>query len=152
MKRRHFLVSLLTLSLMKLNAVNFREEKPEAWIKSNLNSAAAALYGDKKFAAIKESTKVELIAAKSIVRDPEQIPIQIKSKIKAKSVAIFQDANPQSLVTVFTVEEDGIIDYELNIKMEIKGTLFVVVEGIDGVLYYARQFIDVVHLRCSGAQ
>ncbi len=56
--------------------------------------------------------------------------------MKAKTVAVFQDANPKSLVAVFHVNEDSMIAYELNIRMEFKGTVFAVLEGLDGKLYY----------------
>lgn len=144
--RRSFLLSLLAFS--SLHAVNYHKSKPDAWSKSKLNDAAMALYGQKKFSTIQKSSDVELIVPGHIVRDQENIPIGIKSDIKAKSVAIFQDANPKSLVAVFQIHNEDPIDFELNIRMEFKGTLFAVVEGIDGKLYYTRAFIDVLCLPC----
>jgi len=153
MKRRHFLalgfcvIPYMTQAL----AVDYRESKPRAWNSSSINDAAMALYGREKFATIQKSEDIELIVPKGIVRDPENIPITIHSNIKAKTVAIFQDANPKSLVAVFHVREDSIIMYELNIKMEFKGTVFAVLEGLDGKLYYAREYIDVLALSCMAS-
>ena len=144
--RRQFLLSLLTLS--SLRALDFHKTNPDAWEKSTLNEAAMALYGEKKFSTIRKSTNVELIAPRHIVRDQYNITIGIKSNIKAKSVAIFQDANPKALVAVFNIHNFDPVDFEINIQMEFKGTLFAVVEDANGVLYYTRTFIDVLCLPC----
>lgn len=154
MKRRHFLaLGLGMLYMTESSAVDYRKHRPEAWTSSSLNSAAMSLYGREKFATIQKSTDIELKVPKPIAQDPNEIPISIRSNIKAKTVAIFQDANPKSLVAVFHVNEDSIIAYELNIRMEFKGTVFAVVEGLDGKLYYTREYIDILTLSCmaSGA-
>lgn len=153
MKRRHFLalgfcvIPYMTQAL----AVDYRKSKPGAWNSSSINDAAMALYGREKFATIQKSANIELVVPKGIVRDPENIPITIRSNIKARTVAIFQDANPKSLVAVFHISEDSIIAYEINIKMKFKGTVFAVLEGIDGKLYYAREYIDVLALSCMAS-
>ena len=144
--RRSFLLGLLSLTTLK--ALDFHKTHPGAWEKSTLNDAALALYGAKKFSTIRKSTDVELVAPKHIVRDQENIPIGIKSTIMARSVAIFQDANPKSLVAVFNIHNNDPVDFELNIKMEFKGTLFAVVEDTHGQLHYTRAFIDVLCLPC----
>lgn len=146
LNRRLFLLSLCSLS--SLSALDFRKTKPEAWEKSTLNEAAIALYGEKKFSTIRKSTNVELIVPKHIVQDQYNIPVGIKSNIMAKSVAIFQDANPKALVAVFNIYDNNPVDFEINIKMEFKGTLFAVVEGADDELYYTRVFVDVLCLPC----
>lgn len=146
LSRRLFLLNLLTIT--SLVAIDFHETKPHAWEKSTLNEAAIALYGQKLFSTIRKSNNVEITVPPHIVRDPENIPIGIKSNIMAKSVAIFQDANPKALVAVFTIHDYDMIDLEINIRMEFKGTLFAVVEGANGVLYYSREFIDVLCLPC----
>jgi sulfur-oxidizing protein SoxY len=153
MKRRHFLalgfcvIPYMTQAL----AVDYRKSKPRAWNSYSLNDAAMALYGRDTFATIQKSEEIELIVPKGIVRDPENIPITIRSNIRAKSVAIFQDANPKSLVAVFHVNEESTIEYELNIKMDFKGTVFVVLEGLDGKLYYTREYIEVLTLSCMAS-
>lgn len=146
MNRRHFLA--LASCTTQVLAVDFRKRKPDAWTSSSLNDAAMALYGRKKFATIKKSTDIVLIVPKGIVKDQENIPITIRSNMRAKTVSLFQDANPKSLVAVFHVREDSLIDYDLNIKMEFKGTVFAVLEGMDGKLYYAREYVDILILSC----
>lgn len=155
MKRRHFLALGLCVFPYTMQAlgIDYRKLRLDAWKASSINDAALALYGRETFATIQKSAEIELKVPKPIVKDPENIPIGIRSGIKAKTVAIFQDANPKSLVAVFHVGEEGTVAYELTIKMDFKGTLFGVVEGIDGKLYYTRQYVDILTLSCmaSGA-
>lgn len=147
MKRRNFL-GLLVLSTSSLCAIDFRETKAEAWEARNLSDAAIKLYGKEKFVTLQKSKKVEIEADKFIVPNARQIPIKFKSELVAKSVALFQTANEQSLVAVFTMNKEMIINHEINIRMDMKGTVFVVLEGMDNRLYYTRQFIDVNEIRC----
>ena len=153
MKRRHFLAFgfCIMLYMTQALAVDYRKSKPRAWNSYSINEAAMALYGSEKFATIQKSDEIELIVPKGIVRDSENIPITIHSNIKAKTVALFQDANPKSLVAVFHISEESIIAYEINIKMEFKGTIFAVLEGMDGKLYYAREYIEVLALSCMSS-
>ena len=150
MNRRHFLaLGFCTIPYAaQLLAVDYRKMKPEAWKASSINDAAMALYGREKFATIQKSGQIELIVPKGSVKERENIPITIRSSMKAKTLAFFQDANPRSLIAVFHLSEDSIIDYEFNIKMEFKGTVFAVLEGVDGKLYYRREYIDILTLSC----
>ena len=131
-----------------LYAKDYRTLYPKAWSSSNLNKSAISLYGKEKFSTIKKSIKVELIAPKITIANPTNIPIKIKSSLKAKTVALFQDKEERSLIIVFDIPKDAIIDYEFNIQKEIKGTLFAVIEGLDNKLYYTRAFIDVFCMSC----
>jgi len=107
-----------------------------------------ALYGREAFSHIQKSDRITVTAPTAIAQDPLNVTIGIKSDIKAKSVAIFQDANPKALTAIIDTDEHSIIDYELNIIMERKGTVFVVIEGLDGQLYYKRAFIYVICMPC----
>jgi len=147
MKRRSFL-TIISFSISNLWGVDFRETKSEAWASRKLNDAAMELYGKEKFSTLQKSSRVEIEADKFIVPNARQIPIGFKSDIDAKSIALFQTANEQSLVAVFSIHKEMLIDYEVNIRMDMKGTVFVVVEGTDDKLYYTRQFIDVNEIRC----
>lgn len=153
MNRRYF----LTLGFCVLPyatqvfALDYRKSKPEAWKASSLNDAAMALFGREKFSTIQKSGQIELIVPKGSVKERENIPVIIRSSMKAKTVAFFQDANPRSLIAVFHLSEDSIIDYEFNIKMEFKGTVFAVLEGLDGKLYYTREYIDILTLSCMAS-
>ena len=153
MKRRHFLafglcvVPFITQAL----ASDHRKHKPAAWASSTINDAAMALYGREKFSTIRKSSEIELIVPTGIVKDRENIPVTIRSSIKAKTVALFQDANPKSLVAVFDVAPNSIIEYELFIRMEFKGTVFAVIEGLDGKLYYTREYVDILTMSCMAS-
>ena len=150
MKRREFLawgLSLLPYSAVA-SAVDYTKLKPEAWKASSLNEAAIALYGMAKFSTIRKSSQIELIVPAGVVKNREEIPITIRSSMKAKTVSVFQDANPESLVAVFHLHENSIIEYEFNMSMAFKGTVFAVIEGIDGKLYYTRAYIDILTLSC----
>lgn len=153
MKRRHFLaLSLCTVPYSApLFALDHKRKTPKAWSASSINDAAMALYGREKFSTIQKSKNIEIIVPNSIVKDRENIPITIRSNIKAKTVSLFQDANPKSLVAVFHVNEDSIIAYELTIRMEFKGTIFAVVEGLEGKLYYTREYIDILTMSCMAS-
>ncbi len=120
----------------------------EVWHISDLNRAAEALYGREAFSKIQKSNRITITVPTAIAEDAQNVPIGIKSDIKAKSVAIFQDANPKSLTAIIDTNAQSIIDYEMNIIMERKGTVFVVIEGLDGQLYYKRAFVYIICLPC----
>lgn len=150
MKRRQFLaLGLCAVPYMaQASWVDYTKLKPNAWKASSINEAAMALYGREKFSTIKKSGEIELIVPGGIVKDREEIPVTIRSTMEAKTVAIFQDANPESLVAVFHLHENSIIEYEFNMRMAFKGTVFAVIEGVDGKLYYTREYIDILTLSC----
>lgn len=154
MNRRHFLVLGFCIFpyTAEVLAEDYRKGKPLAWKASSINDAAMALYGREKFATIQKSTDIELIVPKGVVKDREEIPVTIRSSIKAKTLAIFQDGNPESLVAVFEISEESIIEYEMNIRMQFKGTVFAVLEGVDGKLYYTRSYVDILTLGCMASE
>lgn len=129
-------------------AMDFRETHPKAWESSDINEAALNLYGKEKFSKLEKSNKIDLYLAKGLVRDPKQVTIQISSKIKAKSLALFYDKNPQTIIAVFDTRGEEVLEYEINIAVETRGTLLAVIEDIHGNLYYTRAFIDVLCLPC----
>lgn len=129
-------------------AVDYHKTHPQAWKATTLNDAAIALYGKKKFSTIKQTLNMELITPKALVENPQQIPIRVRSNIPAKSVAIFIDKQDKALVAVFHKDNFEEIDLSVNIRLESKGTIFVVIESLTGVLYYKRAFIDVLCLPC----
>jgi len=145
---KRVLAVFLTLGLSLLCAEDYHTSKSEAWKSANINATATVLYGEKKFSHIKKSLNIELIAPKGIVRDEQHIAIRVRTSIPAKSVAIFQNANPSALVAVFSVNNFTPTDIEIPIRMEKKGTVFAVIESMSGVLYYARAYIDVLCLPC----
>lgn len=130
------------------SADDYHKTHPEAWKSSSINESAMALYGKQKFSTIKQTLNIELFTPKSLVENPAQVPIRIRSNIPAKSVAIFVDKQDKALLAVFHRDNFEKIDMSLNIRMESKGTLFVVIESMSGILYYKRAFIDVLCLPC----
>jgi sulfur-oxidizing protein SoxY len=149
MDRRKFLgLSIATMALtpMAINAIDFRKEKPDAWTAKTVDDAIKALYGDIKPA---DSDKIKIKAPK-VASNGGSIPIGVKTDIDAKSIALFQNVNPESAVIVWTVPENGIADYSVKIKMKTSGKVTVVVEGKDGKFYTASKDMEVALGGCEG--
>lgn len=146
MNRRKFLtlsaVAVLTLPVVSW-ATDYRAEKPSAWTADTVDDAVKALYGDVELI---ESRDVILKMA-TIATQGNAVPVGIKSAIDAKSVSLFQNSNPESAVAVWTVPENGIVDYGLKVKLKtIDGqpsVVTVVVEGRDGKFYSTSASVTV---------
>lgn len=141
MERRKFLglgLAAATLVPASLSAVDFRATKPAAWTSTNIADAIKALYGDIK--AEESGIKLTLPGTAS---NAGTIPIKVKSKISMKSLSIFQDANANSAVAAYTMDENSIVDLSLQIKMGKSGSVTVVGEGQDGKFYSATKQIKV---------
>ena len=149
MDRRKFLglglAALAIAPMAKLNALDFRKEKADAWKGTTPADAIKALYGD-----IKPEEKGVDIKAPKLAENGGKIPVVVKSDIEAKSVAILQDTNPRSLVAVWTIPEDGIIDYSITMKMKKSGKITAIVEGKDGKFYSKVLPIEVSKGGCGG--
>jgi sulfur-oxidizing protein SoxY len=130
-----------------LSAVNFRETKKSAFSgpqSHTVENSMKELFGTSKTTVGKVNLKAPDIAENGAV-----VPLQVSSKLAGKTVAVFQDANPESLVAVFTVPAVGIIDYKLRIKMAKTGTITAVVQ--DGeTLYSASKMVKVTAGGCGG--
>ncbi len=149
MDRRKFLglglAAIALVPMTKLNATDFRKEKPDAWKATTPADAIKALYGDAK-----PEEKGVNIKAPKLAENGGKIPVVVKSDIDAKSVALFQDSNPRSLVAVWTIPEGGIIDFSVTMKMKKSGKITAVVEGKDGKLYSKVLPIEVSKGGCGG--
>ena len=157
MERRKFLglgvlaLAALPATLSAISAIDFRTTKPDTWTAKKLDPAIKALFGDIK--PIAEGVKVNVPAVAS---SGGAVPVTIKSDIAAKTVAVFQDMNPESTVAVFNVPEEGIVDYFMKIKLKAtdenggKGTVTVIVEGLDGKFYIGSKSLDVAKGGCEG--
>ncbi len=153
MNRRKFLtlsvVTALSLPIAAL-ATDYRMEKPTAWTAHTVDDAIKALYGDVKLV----QSDAIILKMPKLASNGGAVPIGIKTDIKAKSVSLFQNANPESAVAVWSVPEDGIIDYGFKIKLKggdnksIKVT--VIVEGLDGVFYTKSASVQVSSTTCEG--
>ncbi len=89
MDRREFLglglAVLAVAPLTKLNAMDFRKEKPDTWTAKTPADAIKGLYGD-----IKLEEKGVSIKAPKLAENGGKIPVVVKSDIDAKSVALFR--------------------------------------------------------------
>ncbi len=154
MQRRKFL-SLVglgavaaTVAPAALSATDWRKEKPDAWQAKTVDSAIKAMYGDKPVVEGDITVTTPDVAASG-----GAVPVNVKSGIDAKSVAIFQDANPESAVIVFDINKYSIINYDVKMKLKSVGdpiTVTCIVEGKDGKLYSGKRTLDVALGGCEG--
>ncbi len=159
MQRRQFLnITLGALALAvvpaSVKAEDFRKTKPAVWTAKTMDDAIKALYGTST--TIEEGVK--LSAANVSFDSPNMatasngaaIPVDFSTEIEAKSIAVFQDANPEAAVCAYTVTKYSVNDYSIKMKMGAPGSIKVVVEGTDGKLYSATQKLNVAKGGCEG--
>lgn len=106
MNRRNFLSfagGMVALSVvpMNLGAEDYRKLKPKVWEAHTIDDAIKALYGAKTPI---ESDKIKLKVPK-INSSGGAVPVKFETSLDAKTVALFQDANPESAVAVFEVNK-----------------------------------------------
>lgn len=148
MNRRKFLsVSMVAVVVApaSLSAVDFRATKPKAWKAHTVADAIKELYGDVKL----EESNVK-VGAPKVASNGGAVPISIKSDIAAKTVALFQNVNPEAAVAVYTMTEFSLVDFSTKIKMKSTGKVTAVVEGKDGKFYTASKSIEVALGGCEG--
>jgi sulfur-oxidizing protein SoxY len=159
MERRKFLS--LTLGALALavapasvRAEDFRKLKPNVWTAHSMDDAIMAMYGTTT--TIEEGVKLK---AANVAHDSGTmataanggaIPIDFSTKIEAKTIAVFQDANPEAAVCAYSVTKYSVNEYSIKIKMGNPGTVKVIVEGTDGKLYSATQKLNVAKGGCEG--
>jgi len=153
MKRRQFLnitalTGLAVLAPINLQAEDFRQTRVEVWTANTVDDAIKAMYG-----TTKTINRGVTVTTPNPATNSTSVPLNITSGIQAKSVAIFQDANPEATVAAFTIHNNGIIDYDLRIKLQSDGTpitITAIVEGIDGTLYSGTKRLQVALGTCDG--
>jgi len=150
MQRRKFLslgalAAVATMVPASLSALDFRATKPDVWTAKTVNDGIAKLFG--KVATPNDAIKLTI---PKVASNGGQIPVDIATDIPAKTVALFQDANPESAIMVWNVVEGSVVDYSLKIKMKKSGSMTVVVEGKDGKLYSTTKSLDVELGGCEG--
>lgn len=150
MLRRNFLkVGALAAAVAvvpaQVNATDFRATKPDTWAAHTVEDGIKALYGN--ITPIESGVEV---GAPKVASNGGAIPVNVKSDIDAKTVAVFQDANPESAVIVFEMNEGAIINYDIKIKMGKSGTITVIVEGKDGKFYVGKKTLEVALGGCEG--
>ena len=149
MNRRNFLgLGLVTLAVASipsnLSAVDFRADKPKAWSATKVEEAMKELFGSSS------TTEGSInLTAPDIAENGAVIPVSFDTQLKATKIAVFQDANPESTVAVFNVNEFSVNDYAIRIKMAKTGTVTVVAEA-DGKLYSVSKLVKVTIGGCGG--
>jgi len=150
MERRKFLS--LTLGALALavapasvKAEDYRKLKPTVWTAHTVDDAIKNMYGTTS--TIEEGVK---LTAPKVASNGGAVPVNFSTKIPAKTIAVFQDANPEAAVCVYSVNKHSVNEYAIKIKMGKSGTITVVVEGQDGKLYSAKQSLDVALGGCEG--
>jgi sulfur-oxidizing protein SoxY len=159
MERRQFLsmtLGALALAVVpaSVRAEDFRKSKPTVWSAKTVDEAIKAMYGKTDLTM----SNVKLTAAKVPSDSPKKavasnggaIPVDFSVSVPAKTVAVFQDANPEAAVCVYSVTKYDAMSYSIKIKMAKSGTITVVAEGTDGKLYAAKQTLDVALGGCEG--
>jgi len=150
MERRKFLS--LTLGALALavapasvRAEDYRKLKPTVWSAHTVNDAIKNMYGTTT--TIEEGVK---LSAPKVASNGGAVPVTFSTKIPAKTIAVFQDSNPEAAVCVYSIGKHDVTEYSIKIKMGKSGTITVVVEGLDGKLYSAKQTLDVALGGCEG--
>ena len=149
MNRRNFLglslgVAAVSMIPASLSAEDFRASKPKVWSATKVDEAMKAMFGT-------TATTVGGInlSAPDIAENGAVIPISFETTLKAKTIAVFQDANPEATVCAFTMGAKATGDYALRIKMQKTGTVTVVAD-VDGKLYSASKVVKVTIGGCGG--
>lgn len=151
MERRKFLS--LTLGALALAAVpasvraeDYRKLKPTVWSAKTVDSAIKNMYG-----TTSTIEKGVTLSIPKVASNGGAVPVKFGTEIPAKTIALFQDTNPEAAVAVYKIGKYDVTDgYAVKIKMAKSGTITVVVEGQDGKLYSAKQKLDVALGGCEG--
>jgi len=150
MERRKFLS--LTLGALALSVVpasvkeeDYRKSKPTVWTAHTVDDAIKNLYGSAKFEKSGVSVKTPDVASNG-----GAVPVDFSADMEIKSIAVFQDANPEAALCVYDCNKYSVNDYSIKIKMAKPGTVTVVALGTDGKLYGASKTLDVALGGCEG--
>ncbi|RLA81183.1 MAG: thiosulfate oxidation carrier protein SoxY [Epsilonproteobacteria bacterium] len=151
MNRRNFLSfagSAVALSVIPMNLIaeDYRKSKPSVWTAHNIDDATKALYNIKD-AIHSDEVQIEV---PNINSSGGAVPVKFGTTLDAKTIALFQDANPESAVAVYEVNIYDVKQYEAKIKMAVSGTIMVLVEGTDGKIYMNKAKTEVAAGGCEG--
>jgi len=137
---------LLFINTINLLAANL---ETNAWSAVSTESAMQYLFGTSK--ATEDKQRV-VLTAPDVAANGGAVPVRVSTTISAKRIALFQDANPTALVTVWSVHENSVPEYDIKIRLISNGgpiTLTAVVEGQDGKLYSAQRRVQVALGGCD---
>jgi sulfur-oxidizing protein SoxY len=149
MNRRNFLglslgVAAVSMIPATLSAEDFRATKPKAWTATKVDEAMKAVFGT---SATTEGGIT--LSAPDIAENGAVIPISFTTDLKAKTIAVFQDANPEATVAVFTMGSRATADYAIRIKMQKTGKVTIVAD-VDGKLHSITKEVKVTIGGCGG--
>jgi sulfur-oxidizing protein SoxY len=161
MERRKFLsmtLGALALAVVpaSVRAEDFRKSKPSFWVTKNVfngdkvtddgvMNAIKTLYGSNNL--IMEGVK---LTAPDVASNGGAIPIDFSTDKDIKTIALFQNTNPECAVLVVDTNKYSVNKYAVKIKMGKSGSVFVVAQGTDGKLYAAKKTLDVALGGCEG--
>jgi len=150
MERRKFLsmtLGALALAVVpaSVKAEDFRKSKPTVWTAKTVDDAIKAMYGST--ALVMEGVK---LTAPDVASNGGAIPVDFSTDKDIKTIALFQDANPEAAVLVVETNKYSVNKYSVKIKMAKSGTITIVAEGKDGKLYAAKKTLDVALGGCEG--
>jgi len=151
MKRRKFITIAFSSSLIWAINPLLANDVTDPWKATSVEEAITALFG--KDIQLIKSDKVKIKAPK-IAENASSVPIDIKSDIEAKRVVILQSsnlseqhvslcANPFSIIGIFTVPKDSLIEYGFRIKIASNTTITVLIEDTKGNIYMNNSFIEL---------
>jgi sulfur-oxidizing protein SoxY len=150
MQRRAFLS--LTLGALALTVVpasvraeDYRKTKATVWEAHTVDDAIKAMYGSSSFTLSGIKVKAPKVASNG-----GAIPVDFSADMPIKSIALFQDANPEAAVLAYTATKYSVNNYSVKIKMAKSGTITVVALGQDGKLYGGKVSLDVALGGCEG--
>ena len=152
MDRRKFLtLSATVAAALPVFAMDFRALKPEVWKAKTVEDAIKKLYGN---APLVETDKIKVIRPK-VAANGAAVPIRIFANLKLKSLALFQDSNPESATAVWSIYPGTVADFSLKLKLKrkkdgSKTVLVAVAEGEDGTLYVQKSSLTVADGGCDG--
>lgn len=151
MDRRKFLSfagSLVAISVLPLDlrAEDYRKSKPAVWEAQTIDEATKALYN------IKDPIETDQIkiTIPPMNSSGAKVPVKFETTLDAKTIALFQDANPESAVAVYSVSPYDVKTYGVKIKMAQDGKVMVLVEARDGKIYMAQATTKVAAGGCEG--
>jgi sulfur-oxidizing protein SoxY len=150
MERRNFLsMTLGALALAtvpaSVKAEDYRKTRPAVWTAHTVDDAIKAMYGSTDL--IMEGVN---LTTPDVASNGGAIPVDFSTNKDIKSIAVFQNANPEAAVMAITTNKYSVNKYSIKIKMGKPGTVTIVAEGTDGKLYAAKKTLDVALGGCEG--
>jgi len=148
----------------KLLFQNQRTNKPKVWEYKTSKEAIKAFYGSLEH----NNTGIDLELTDSFIQNDityanqmDRVNIKITSSIDLDSIGIFVDGNqaatqfeehssPRSTVAIFVIPEEGIIDYDITIKLKGSSDITIIGKNKNGNLHKVSKSITSFISTTSG--